>query len=531
MKLKCAINWITRWVIVASAAILLSGCGGGGSGGGTMMEEPPAQAPPPQQRAEVQTSQGLISGLLLTDFASSSLHQRVFKRVRYAAAPVGELRFKAPEPPPMIEGTYDASAFGLSCPQVEGGGVVGDEDCLFLNVWTHNDGLVRPVLLFLHGGGFVSGSASGLDGFWLAGNAWNSTAGSDVVVVTINYRLGALGFLAIDELIQENVRNTAGNWGLLDAIAALQWVRDNIGAFDGDPNRVMVFGHSSGASSICHLLAAPEAAGLFAAAAIQSGPCGVRFVLNDSVAEPSHFAPVVELQRPLLAEVGCDQAADVMQCLRDAPFAAITEAQARVPLLRNEHQPQDTDGTLSPFAAIIDGVVVQSNPYVALSDQTVGDIPIIVGGTRDEVFSSDVLVPDDDAYRNLLEATYPDPLDDQLYALYPTVEFPSARDAYLTLFGDAVINCVAEEMARSAQGGAPSYLYTLSHGFEMGVFWGPGCGSWHRHHPSLRPLRPMARSPDACCCRWDAISVGRTGARARSESAVCCDLFRVRALQ
>ena len=134
VKLKCAINWITRWVIVASAAILLSGCGGGGSGGGTTMQEPPAQEAPPPERPQVQTSQGLISGLLLTDFASSSLHQRVFKRVRYAAAPVGELRFKAPEPPPMIEGTYDASAFGPSCPQVEGGGVVGDEDCLFLNI-------------------------------------------------------------------------------------------------------------------------------------------------------------------------------------------------------------------------------------------------------------------------------------------------------------------------------------------------------------------------------------------------------------
>ncbi len=260
MKLKCAINWITRWMIVASAAILLSGCGGGGSGGSG-----PDIAPIMEEPAEVQTSQGLISGVLNTTFNLNKNRRRVFKGVRYVAAPVGELRFKAPEPPPMIAGTYDASLFGPSCPQIEGGAVVGDEDCLRLNVFTHNDGLVRPVLFFIHGGGFVRGSGSQtiFEGTPLAANG-------DVVVVTINYRLGALGFLAIDELIQENVRNTAGNFGLLDAIAALQWVRDNIGAFGGDPNRVMLFGHSAGANSICSLLAAPEAAGLFAAAAIQS---------------------------------------------------------------------------------------------------------------------------------------------------------------------------------------------------------------------------------------------------------------------
>ena len=161
---RFAINWITRWVIVASAAILLSGCGGGGGGGTTTQappaQEPPIQEPPQQELTTVQTAQGLISGLLLTDFLSPSLHQRVFKRVRYAAAPVGELRFKAPVPPPMIEGTYDASTFGPSCPQIEGETVVGNEDCLFLNIWTHNDDLVRPVLLFIHGGGFVSGSAT-----------------------------------------------------------------------------------------------------------------------------------------------------------------------------------------------------------------------------------------------------------------------------------------------------------------------------------------------------------------------------------
>ena len=142
---RCAVNWITRCVIAASTAILISGCGGGGGGGGTTPPAPPAQEPPSQQRAEVQTAQGLISGLLDTTFDSPSLHRRVFKGVRYAAAPVGELRFKAPEPPPMIAGTQDASAFGPSCPQIEGEGVVGNEDCLFLNIWTHNDDLVRPV--------------------------------------------------------------------------------------------------------------------------------------------------------------------------------------------------------------------------------------------------------------------------------------------------------------------------------------------------------------------------------------------------
>ena len=171
---RCAVNWITRCVIAASTAILISGCGGGGGGGGgTTIVAPPAQeSPPPPQPPQVQTAQGLITGL-------GGAGLRAFFGVRYAAAPVGELRFKGPEPPPMIVGNYDASSFRSSCPQIEGEVVVGDEDCLFLNVWTNDAGLDRPVLVFIHGGGFERGSAS-----QTIFNGESLSVNGDVVVVT-----------------------------------------------------------------------------------------------------------------------------------------------------------------------------------------------------------------------------------------------------------------------------------------------------------------------------------------------------------
>ena len=199
---------------------------------------------------------------------------KVWRGVRYAAAPVGELRFRAPEPPPRWTEVVDATAFGPACPQPAIPNVQLDlgapqgEDCLSLNVWASSDtrpGDRKPVLVWLHGGAYVLGSGSQplYDGRRLAGDG--------VIVVTVNYRIGAFGFLDLSSFSSSRQRFDS-NIGLRDVLAALGWVRDNIAAFGGDPERVTLFGESAGAGIVTTLLAVPAAAGLFAGAIAQSSP-------------------------------------------------------------------------------------------------------------------------------------------------------------------------------------------------------------------------------------------------------------------
>ena len=195
----------------------------------------------------------------------------MFRGVPYAAAPVGELRFSPPQPAPPWQGVRDATQDGPIAPQGRSrlAHVMGDferpqsEDCLTLNIWTPAaDSAKRPVLVWIHGGAFASGSGS-LP--WYSGERF--AANGDVVVVSINYRLGALGFLCLPGV-------SDGNLGLLDQVAALRFVRDNIAAFGGDPDNVTVVGQSAGAASIAILMTMPPARGLFRRAILQSTPFG-----------------------------------------------------------------------------------------------------------------------------------------------------------------------------------------------------------------------------------------------------------------
>ena len=211
----------------------------------------------------------------------------VFRGIPYAAAPAGELRWRPPEPHVPRAGRQDASRFGSACPQLQGspdwyrdvvqkfGGPPDEiddltdvrEDCLYLNIWSQNLGGDEPqsVMVWIHGGGNVNGVAH--EPNYLGHNL----AKRDVIVVSINYRLGAMGFLAHPALTAESERGVSGNYGLLDQIAALEWVRDNIASFGGDPDQVTVFGESAGAADIGTLIASPLGKGLFRRAIIQSG--------------------------------------------------------------------------------------------------------------------------------------------------------------------------------------------------------------------------------------------------------------------
>ena len=202
----------------------------------------------------VKTDSGYVSGI-------NENGLRMYRGIPYAAPPTGDLRWRPPAPVQSWNGTRDATVFSAMCPQPStsnptAGGM--SEDCLYLNVWTpaKNADDKLPVMVFIHGGAFAEGTGSD--------PLYNGTAlaRKGVVVVTLNYRMGALGFLTHPQLDKESITNSSGNYGLLDQQAALRWVQKNIGAFGGDPSRVTIFGQSAGGSSILVHLVSPQSKGL-----------------------------------------------------------------------------------------------------------------------------------------------------------------------------------------------------------------------------------------------------------------------------
>ena len=430
-------------LVTTAALICLGACGGGGGGGN----------PPPLAADEVRTAEGVYKG-------SIEGNLRVFRGLRFAAPPVGDLRFKAPAAPASFAGTNDATAFKSNCFQPASGGFAGEEDCLFLNIWSHNDSTVRPVLVFLHGGGGnnIGGNLATSDGATLAENG-------DIIVATMNRRMNVFGALALEELILES--GTAGNYALQDVQAAMRWLRDNVDQFNGDPNRIILVGESSGATLLCYVLSSPDTAGLISAAIVQSAGCGVRIRLNDSIPIETPFDNALNLHRPVLAAAGCDLAADPLQCLRDLPAADVLAAAQSVDL---------TDGVRGTFGMIVDGVVVTSDPPTSLINETAGPIPIIIGSTDNEGGggSSGPAPTDDAEYRTRLSDIFGSPRDEQIYAIYPTIDFATVGDAWRIFWSDWRFNCVAEELARSASGNTPAYLYNFSRGFSTGSRAGLG---------------------------------------------------------
>ena len=218
-----------------------------------------AQAAPRRDKAPAVDTNALIAHTPLGKLRGAKVKDvYVWKGIRYAQAPVGDMRFKAPVPVQAWTGTQDALAFGAVAPQQESS-IAGKEpqaeDCLYLNVWSPGaDAKKRPVMVWIHGGGFVIGSGSSqmYEGTQMATNG-------DVVIVTINYRLGPLGFLYFNE--EQRKQGFENNLGIKDQIAALKWVQQNIAAFGGDPAQVTIFGESAGGTSVQTLLASPMAKG------------------------------------------------------------------------------------------------------------------------------------------------------------------------------------------------------------------------------------------------------------------------------
>ncbi|CAN5865101.1 carboxylesterase/lipase family protein [soil metagenome] len=310
-------------------------------------------------RPVVQTASGPVRG---TDDGRAT----VWKGIRYAAAPTGELRWRAPVAPEPWTEVFDADRFGPVCPQPKspiplGTGTRISEDCLFLNVWAPSGtdaGARKPVMVWVHGGAYIFGSGSQplYDGRTLA-------SVGDVVVVTLNYRMGAFGFFDLGAT-ESGGQTFDTNLGLRDVLAALHWVRENIAAFGGDPAQVTLFGESAGAGIVTTLLTAPAAAGLFARAIAQSSPA-------TSVYDRARQHSVVEL---VLARLGVS-AADA----RSVPVQALVDASEYV----FNHVPTSTPGTLA-FAPTVDGDLVPDYPVKLAREGRSHPVPLIIGTNRDE---------------------------------------------------------------------------------------------------------------------------------------------------
>jgi para-nitrobenzyl esterase len=343
-----------------------------------------------------------------------------FLGVRYAAAPVADMRFRVPGSAPLHD-PENADHFGSACSQIDlAGNVGGDEDCLFLNVWTSAKGsTLRPVLVFLHGGGNVFGSSQEpvYDGAVLAEKG-------ELVVVTVDYRLGALGYLAHPALSSETSPLSSGNYGLLDQIAALTWVKANVARFGGDPARVTVFGQSAGGRTVCALLGSPAARGLFQRAWIQSGTC--EYPLRTSQEQ---------FGLALAQRLGCTD--DPTACLRAASREAF--------LLTAPGYPTLLEG--SPYNPNIDGAWLPEQPLDAWRGPDAPDVPVVVASDADEVAEVVGGVPDD-GYPAAVEAIFGN-LTASILPLYPLSQFASARQALVRMITDARYTCPLDRTARA----------------------------------------------------------------------------------
>jgi para-nitrobenzyl esterase len=420
----------------------------------------------------VVTDKGAVRGTV-------SEHGRVFHAIPFAAPPVGALRWRAPQPAAAWGGVRDGTAAGPECAQIESG-VLGQprvttEDCLYLNVYTPPvGGRHRPVMVWFHGGSYTSGSANPYDGAALARRG--------VVVVTVNYRLGALGFLAHPALSAEAPVVGSGNYGTLDQQAALRWVQGNAAAFGGDPDRVTIFGESAGAGSVCAHLTSPLAAGLFDRAILQSGPCLSR-PLPGAEATGHRF----------VTEAGCGGAADVPACLRARPAGGVLDAQIATP----------AQGVALTWAPATGTPVLPLDPEQATASGAYHRVPVIAGTTLDEgrIFAAFL----EAAGAPLNAETYPLVLTDvfgpadaaRVGARYPGSAYGGDyRLALGAVFTDALFACPTWRFNRSISAATRLYAYEFADRTAPHIFPGtPDFPLGAYHGSEILYLFPAAALP------------------------------------
>jgi para-nitrobenzyl esterase len=438
----------------------------------------------------VQTSAGAVRGT-----TGDGIH--AFKGIPYAGDTGGTGRFRPPTAAVPWRGTRDASDFGVSSPQnplmpddvpeeyLMGMGILKEEpsmreDCLVLNVWTPGPDprARRPVLVWFHGGGYLGGSASWP---WYDGHAL--AARGDVVIVTVNHRLGIFGYLHLGELLGPDYA-TSGNVGMLDLVAALEWVRDNVRQFGGDPANVTIFGESGGGLKVSTLLAMPSASGLFTRAVVQSGPGLSAGSVHDATVAARRVADELGINPT-------DTAAWQTSSVDD--------------LLRAQHG-LSNGGLIAPgVRPVLDGISIPRHLGDALAAGTSGEIALMIGTTRDEMVS--LLRPDPALNDTRLEAALAHMLGDDatpLLAGYrqlrPTM---TPYELLIAIMTDGVMRIPSTTLAeRKLSGGsAPVYMYLWSwcspgsdkaaHGHDV-PFWFANTAIAPALGPDTKPLSLQA---------------------------------------
>ena len=426
---------LTLMCMVASVVVLAIGCGGGKvARPATTMEVP-------------QLASGPISGTFEGGV-------RAYLGIPYAAPPVGELRWKEPQPVAPWDEVRECTGFGPACPQppwrypvISGILDVGptSEDCLYLNVWTRAESPDErmPVMVWIYGGGFTTGAAN------IVLYNGRHLAEKGVVVVSFNYRVGPFGFLAHPLLPEESAHGVSGNYGLLDQIAALEWVRENIEAFGGDPGNVTIFGESAGGASVCNLMVSPLAEGLFHRAIVESG--GFMDFGMPVGEDGNTLAEAEKVGEKIAVELGVGDAGDVLAAMREKTADELLEAASK----------QTNALGMMDLGPAVDGWALPDEPSALFAAGEQSGVPLLIGTNADEGanFAPDMT---QQQYELMLRYIYGE-YADEASALFPAQTPEQVKPAFarlLTEMGFAAGSRFAAE--RMADVGAPAYLYRFT---------------------------------------------------------------------
>ncbi len=400
---------------------------------------PAPEIPPPLVLLSSDLSIGVTGGQIQGSLAYDDPEVAVFKGIPFAAPPLRNLRWRPPKQVITWDGVRDATAAGPIC--MQGGNQEQSEDCLFLNVWAPRESITpRPVMVWIHGGGFVSGSGSDAltDGTRLASQG--------VIVVTLNYRLGPFGFLAHPVLSAESTHNASGNYGLLDIVAALEWIQDNVEKFGGDPDRVTLFGQSAGGGGIMSVMRMPQTPGLLQRAIAES-----TFIPGWDRRLRQTFGDMqaAEAQGTALVDALETKGSDPLTTMRSATPAEVFQASNKAGFFGLAWAPN------------VDGWSIPDDPVLMYENGRQHQVPLITGlnGNEGSLMTAQMSIDSVDAFESFVHTSYPS-IAEQAIVHYGVTSAEQAKPGIDHLFHDMWIAGPVTTLANHhANSSAPTWLY------------------------------------------------------------------------